>query len=292
MSWVSAPFTERPKKTSVPSMASVERAGLGGGGMGRLPLVHALGAALVDDALGVAQDHVLRAHTHGLEQFDTGDGGRAGAVHHQLGLAQFPAGEMAGVDQAGGGDDRGAVLVVVEDRDVHQFAQTLLDDEAFRRLDVFQVDAAEAGPEEAHGVDEFVDVLGADLEVDAVDVGEALEQRDLAFHDRLGRDRAEVAEAEHGGAVGDHGDHVALGRVVVGERRVAGDVQARFRDARRIGQREIAGGRDRLADACFQLPGPAAGVHGQCFFSGNPSSACIDRAIGHGRTSPNCLFSP
>ena len=51
------------------------------------------------------------------------------------------------VDQAGGGDDGGAVLVVMEDRNVHQFAQALLDDEAFRRLDVLEIDAAPAGAE-------------------------------------------------------------------------------------------------------------------------------------------------
>ena len=50
----------------------------------------------------------------------------------------------------GGGDDGGAVLVVVEDRDVHQLAQALLDDEAFRRLDVLEVDAAEGRAEIAH----------------------------------------------------------------------------------------------------------------------------------------------
>ena len=186
-------FHRQAEEDVGPLHGLAERAGLGGGGVGGLPLVHALGPALVDDTLGVAQDHVVRAHTHGLEQFDTGDGGGAGAVHDQLGLAQFPAGEVAGVDQAGGGDDRGAVLVVMEDRDIHQFAQPLLDDEAFRRLDVFQIDAAEAGPEEADGVDEFIDVLGADLEIDTIDVSEALEERDLAFHDRLGRDRAQVA---------------------------------------------------------------------------------------------------
>ena len=45
--------------------------------------------------------------------------------------------------------------------------------------------------EVAHGVDQLFDVLGVDLEVDAIDVGEALEQRDLAFHDRLRRQGAE-----------------------------------------------------------------------------------------------------
>ena len=34
-------------------------AGLGFHGMGRLPLVHAFGAAAIDHALGVAQDDVL-----------------------------------------------------------------------------------------------------------------------------------------------------------------------------------------------------------------------------------------
>ena len=120
--------------------------------------------------------------------------------------------------QAGRRDDRGAVLVVMEDRDVHQLAQALLDDEAFRRLDVLEVDAAEGRAEIAHAVDELVRVLGVDLEVDGVDVGEALEQHRLAFHHRLGGERAEIAEAEDRGAVGDHRDEVALGGVVEGAR--------------------------------------------------------------------------
>ena len=88
---------------------------------------------------------MLRPHAHRLEQLDAGDAGGAGAVHHQLGVAQFAAGEMAGVDQPRRGDDGGAVLVVMEHRDIHQFPQPLFYDETFRRLDVFQVDAAEAG---------------------------------------------------------------------------------------------------------------------------------------------------
>ncbi len=46
----------------------------------------------------------------------------------------------------------------------------------------------------------------------------ALEQRALALHDRLGGQRAEVAEAEDRRAVRDHGHEVALVGVVVGER--------------------------------------------------------------------------
>ena len=67
-----------------------------------------------------------------------------------LRLGHVAVGQVQRVDQAGGGDDRRAVLVVVEHRDVHQLAQALLDDEALGRLDVFEVDAAERGAEIAH----------------------------------------------------------------------------------------------------------------------------------------------
>ncbi len=186
-----------------------QRARVRGRGVAGLPLVHALGAALVDHALGVAQQHVLGPHAHRLEQLDAGDGRGPGAVDHQPGVLQLALGEEARVDQAGGRDDGGAVLVVVEHRDVHQLAQALLDDEALGRLDVLEVDAAEARAEVAHAVHELVHVLRVDAQVDPVDVGEALEQRDLALHHRLGRERPEVAEAQHGGAVRHHRDHVA-----------------------------------------------------------------------------------
>jgi hypothetical protein len=129
------------------------------------------------------------------------------------------------------------VLVVVEHRDVHQFAQALLDDETFRRLDVLQIDAAPAGAEIAYAIDEFVGVLGGHFQIDGVDVGEALEQHCLAFHHGLCRQRAEIAEAENGGAVGDDGDEVALHGVVVGAARIFGDRQHRHGHTRRIGQR-------------------------------------------------------
>jgi hypothetical protein len=57
----------------------------------------------------------------------------------------------------------------------------LLDDEAFGRLDVLEIDAAEGGAEEAHAVDELVDILRIDFEVDGIDIGEALEEDSLAL---------------------------------------------------------------------------------------------------------------
>ena len=111
-------------------------------------------------------------------------------------------------------------------------------------------------------------ILGRDFEVDGIDVGEALEQHRLAFHHRLGGERAAIAEAEDGGAVGDDGDEIALGGVVVGLALVLGDRQHRNGDARRIGQRQIALRRHRLGGDDFELAGPALAVKQQRFLVG------------------------
>jgi len=99
-------------------------------------------------------------------------------------------GQVAGVDQAGGGDDRGTMLVVMEHRNVHPFLQRGLDDEAFGRGDIFEVDPAEARPEQFDALDEALGIFGIDFEIDRVDVGEALEQHGFAFHHRLRRECA------------------------------------------------------------------------------------------------------
>ena len=89
-------------------------------------------------------------------------------------------------------------------------AQPGLDLEAARGGDVLEVDAAEAGGDHLDGLDDLVDVLGGQADRPGVDVGEPLEQRGLALHHRQRRARADVAEAEHGRAVGDDRDRVAL----------------------------------------------------------------------------------
>ena len=60
-----------------------QRAPVGLGGMSRLPLVHAFHAALPDHALRVAENDIVRLEAHRLQQFRTGNGGGARAIHHQ-----------------------------------------------------------------------------------------------------------------------------------------------------------------------------------------------------------------
>ena len=170
------------------------------------------------------------------------------------------SGQLHRVDHPGYCDDRSAVLIVMKDRNIHQFAQALFDDEAFRRLDIFEIDAAEGRPQKLHGIDELLRVFGADFEVDRVDVREALEQNGLALHHRLRRQRAEIAETQDRGAVGDNRDHVAFDGVIEGPRGILRDGEHRHRDARRIGERQIALRRHRLRRLDGELARPALRV--------------------------------
>ncbi len=132
------------------------------------------------------------------------------------------------------------MLVVVEHRDLHALLELRLDLEAFRSLDVLEIDAAEGRLQRRHRLDHPLDGVGGDFDVEDVDPGEFLEQDRLAFHDGLGGQGADITEPQHRGTVGDHGDQVSPG----GQRRrfgrIVGDFGAGRSDARRIGQREVA----------------------------------------------------
>ena len=155
--------------------------------------------------------------------------------------------DAQGVGQRGQHHDRGAVLVVVEHRDVEQLAQPRLDLEAARRRDVLEVDAGEHRRDHLHGAHDLVDVLGVEAERPGVDAGEPLEQRRLALHHRQRGLRPDVAEPEHGRAVGDDRDRVALDRQPAGVAR--GSRRSPGRPARRPACRPSTGRRGCGSDA-------------------------------------------
>ena len=175
----------------------------------RLGLVIAARAAQVDHALGVADEHVLAADAQAHHDVQAGQRRGAGAGDHDLDRADVLAHQFQAVEQRGGRDDRRAVLVVVEHGDVEAIAQLLLDVEALGGLDVLEVDAAERGLHGGDDLDQLVGVALGQLDVEHIDASELLEQAALAFHHRLGGQRADVAQAQHGGAVGDDADQVA-----------------------------------------------------------------------------------
>src|SRR5690606_13828707 len=135
-------------------------------GVRRLPLRDVV-PALVDHALTIADDGVLSLDPGGLHQGDGGQARCAGAGQDDFHVFQLLADDVAGVDQAGGRDDGGAVLVVVEDGNVQQVLQLGFDLKAFGGLDVLQVDAAPGVADVLDHGDELVRVRGLHLDVEA-----------------------------------------------------------------------------------------------------------------------------
>ena len=182
--------------------------------------IHSNGTSFVNDPFGVAHDHVVRFDTQRDGQFGAGVGRCPGAVDHDADILNFFIHQHQRVDQGGRRYDRGSVLIVVEDRNVHGFFQRFLDIEAFRGLDVFQVDSTESGLQQLAGLDDFVRVFGVKFYVENVDVGKAFEEDALAFHYRFSGQCPQVAEAEYRGSIGDNRYQVSFGGILVGVFRI------------------------------------------------------------------------
>ncbi len=193
-------------------------------------------AAGIDCAAPVADDPFLCARAE-QKLRDRGSGG-AGAIYDEADLIHPFFNDFQRVEKPGERDDRSAVLIVMENRDIADFLKPALDLKAARRGYILEVDAAEAAREQRNGPYDIVRFLGADAERDGIHAAELLEEHALALHDRHPGLRANVAEAENRGAVGDdrHGVPPASQLVALGE--ILLDLKTGCGDARRIGQRK------------------------------------------------------
>ena len=201
--------------------------------------IHQFGAAFIDQALDVGDPHVFAPDAQFDEQARAGQRRSARAADHQLHVLQPLAHHFQPVHHGSAHYDGGAVLVVVKNGNLHAFAQLALHMKAVGRLDVFQVDAAKRRLQRGDDVHQPVGVVLVDFNVEHVDARELLEQNGLAFHDRFARQRADVAQPQHGRAVGDHAHQIAARRVFGRQGWIGLNVQARIGHARRIRQRQI-----------------------------------------------------
>ena len=240
-SMVSGPCLLSAMQTSAPLSASAmpPRASLGVGDLAVLPLVDPLvldgldvRAALVQDALAVDDAALGRVGAVGEDQAADGHVGGAGADEGDLDVVDAPADHLERVDEAGEGDARRALLVVVPDGDLALLAQGVEDAEALGLGDVFEVHPAQPGLHELDELDELVRVLGVDHEREAVDAAEVLVEEALALHHRQAGLGADVAHAQHARAVADHGHRVPLVGVLVDLLGVVLDLEARCRRRR------------------------------------------------------------
>ena len=154
----------------------------------------------------------------------------------------------------------------MEHRDAHFLLQRLLDDEAFRSLDVLKVDAAERGFHRPYGSDELFGAARLEAQVEHVDIGEILEQDALAFHNRFGGVRPDVAEPEDGCAVGDHSHQIGAPGVFGHQSLILRDGLAGFRHTRRIGEGQILLAFAALGQHHFGFPVTGGTVVFKSFF--------------------------
>ena len=113
--------------------------------MGRFPLVHPLGAALINHPFGITHKTILVLCPHRFKQLDTGNSSRTSAVQNNFDIFDLLLADMQGIDQACRTNHRSSMLVIMKNRDIHFLFQALFNDKTFRRLDIFKIDTAKTG---------------------------------------------------------------------------------------------------------------------------------------------------
>ena len=103
--------------------------------------------------------------------------------------------DLQPIEDGRGRDDRGAVLVVVEHRDLHALAQPRLDEKHSGALMSSRLMPPKVGSMRGDDLDQLVGIGFVDLDIEHVDAGELLEQAALAFHHRLAGERRRCCRA-------------------------------------------------------------------------------------------------
>ena len=225
-------------------------------GQGLTGGVHAFGGVAGERAIAATADDVAR--TLGEQQTNDRIAGSADAGDDDTHVFDLLVHDLQRVDERGEDDDRGAVLVVVEDGDVELGAQALFDLEAAGRGDVLQVDATVGGGDGLDDRDDLFGVLGVQDDRPRIHAAELLEQDSLALHDGQGGLGADIAQAQHSGAVGDDRNRVGLHGQQVGLLGHVVDGGAHAGHAGRVGAREVVAVTQRHLGVDFHLAADVA----------------------------------
>ena len=173
--------------------------------------------------------------TGNLQHLDDGRTGSAGAVLHDLDIFQPLANNLEGVEHAGQHDNRGAVLVVMEYRDI----QVAPSSASISKHSGLRISSRLMPPKSrSDGLDSGNNFLaGGSIQADGerIDTAELLKQNALAFHDRQTSFGADVAQAQHSSTVCDNCHGAALEGVFIHIVRVRLDLAAGLRNAGGVG---------------------------------------------------------
>ena len=221
----------------------------------------------MDKAAGVEHEDIFAAYTQLHIEAGASDAGGARAHHDHAHILDIATGDFAGVQQCRAGNDGGAMLVIVEDRNIHGGLEGFFNDKAFRGLDVFEVDTAEGRFESFHHADELTGSRGLQAEVINVNVGKDLEQHALAFHDRFAGFRPDIAKAKHGSTVGNNGNEIGTAGVFTDQLFIFSNSVARFGNTGRIGEGKVFLGFAGLYRNNFQFAATGGAMVLKSFFA-------------------------
>ena len=201
-------------------------------------LVHALGVLAGQGPRTAVADNIGGSVGH--QEFGDGIARSTDAGQDDAYILDLLPDDLQGIDEGRKSDDRGAVLVIVEDRDVELLAQACLDVEALGRSDVLQVDAPVGRGDRLDDRDDLLRVLRIQGDRPGIDVAELLEEHGLALHDRHGGRGTDVAHAQNRGAIGDNGDRVLLDSELAGTLGVVIDRLAHAGNTRGVHTGQVA----------------------------------------------------
>ena len=206
-----------------------------------LPLVHICIAVGIDQAIDIEDPDVFALRAERNQKVETGKGGGASARGDNLDVFPeiFPASSspfrMAAATMIAvpcwSSWKTGICIFSRRIRSTSKHSGALMSS----RLMPPNVGSSE------EMVETMPSIVGASIfDVEDVDASEFLEQYRLAFHNRFGREGADIAKAKNGGAVRYHGHEVGARGVLRSVMRVVVDRETGRADARRIGERQVA----------------------------------------------------
>ena len=158
----------------------------------------------------VNQEQILLLGPECQQQSHGGDAGRAGTKADDARLLQHLFLHFQCIQQTGGNDNRCAMLVIVKNRNRQPLLQPFLDLKAGWCSDILKINSTEGRCNSDYRLDKFLDRAGLHLDIEHIDIGEALEQDCLALHHRFAGQWADIAQAQHGRAIADHRNQIAL----------------------------------------------------------------------------------
>ena len=192
------------------------------------------------------------------------DACRSGTDEHHAHLVDLLAHDCQGAQQRGSGDHGASMLVIMHHGNRHGLAQRFFNEEAIRRLDVFEIDATDSRLEKLAKLDDVFRFLRIHLQIENIDIRETFEEYRFPFHDWLSRQCTDVSQTENPGAIGDDRDQISSRGVLEAQLGRSCNLAARFRHSWRIGQTQVRLGTTRLGGDNLDLALAAAAVIIEC----------------------------